>query len=90
MAKEPPQTVGDLRRKAVITDKEISAATDAFLLDRKATPYQFASGHVLDVAAAVEAHRPAKAALVEKTIPDALRRTMVRTAVILATPDGGQ
>lgn len=90
MAKGPAPTISDLRRKAVITDAEISAATDAFLLDRKAKPYRFESGHMLDVAAAVEAHRPAKAALAEKTIPDALRRTMVRTAVILATPDGGQ
>lgn len=63
MAKEPPQTIGDLRRKAVISDKEISAATDAFLADRKAVPYRFDSGHMLDVAAAVEAHRPAKGAL---------------------------
>jgi len=86
MAKEPPQTIADLRRKAIVSDKEISAATDAFLADRKAEPYRFDSGHVIDVAAAVEAHRPSKGALADKTIPVALQRTMVRTAVILATP----
>lgn len=86
MAKEPPQTIGDMRRKAIVTDDEIAAATDAFLKDPKAKPFEFASGHVLDVAAAVEAHRPAKAIMAEKGVKEAYRRTMVRTAVILATP----
>jgi hypothetical protein len=90
VAKEPPQTVGDLRRKAVITDKEISAAIEAFLANPAGAPFKFTSGHTLNVRAAVNEHRPAKAALSGRIISDTFRRTMVRTAVILATPDGGQ
>ena len=86
MAKEPPQTIGDMRRKAIVTDKEIAAAIEAYLADPKAKPFQFASGHTLDVGAAVDGHPPAKAALAGKGTSDTFRRTMVRTAVILATP----
>lgn len=86
MAKEPPQTIGDMRRKAVVTDKEIAAAVEAYLADPKAPPFQFASGHVLDVSAAVSEHRQAKTILAGKGSSDAFRRTMVRTAVILAVP----
>jgi len=86
MAKEPPQTVCDMRRKAIVTDAEISAAVEAYLADPKARPFAFKSGHVLDVGAAVDEHRPAKAALADKGTSDTFRRTMVRTAVILAIP----
>ena len=79
-------TFGNMRRKAIGTDKEIAAAVEAFLADPKAKPFEFASGHALDVAATVEAHRPAKAIMAEKGAMGAYRRTMVRTAVILATP----
>ena len=89
MAKEPPQTIGDMRRKAIVTDAEITAATEAYLGNPTGKSFEFASGHKLDVAAAVEAHRPAKAIMAEKGVKEAYRRTMVRTAVILATPDGG-
>lgn len=86
MAKEPPQTVGDLRRKAIIMDAEITEAVEAYIGNPKAATFEFASGHVLDVTAAVEAHRQAKAILADKKTGDAFRRTMVRVAVILATP----
>lgn len=86
MANEPLQTIGELRRKATITDEEISEAVEAYLEDSKLQAFRFASGHVLDVAAAVDAHGPAKAALAKKNTIEAYRRTMVRTAVILATP----
>lgn len=86
MAAEPSQTIADLRRKAIITDDEISAATAAYLADPGGDPCRFGSGHKLDLAAAVEAHRPAKAAVAEKTMKEAYRRTMIRTAIILAVP----
>lgn len=87
MAKEPPQTIGDMRRKAIVTDSEIAEAVEAYLANPKAATFQFASGHVLDVTAAVNDHRQAKAILADKGANDAFRRTMVRTAVILATPE---
>jgi len=89
MAEEPPQTIGDMRRKAIVTDAEISAAVEAYLADPKAKPFPFKGGHILDVGAAVNDHRPAKAALADKGTSETFRRTMVRTAVILATPTAG-
>ena len=86
MAKEPPQTIGDMRRKAIVTDAEIAAAIDGYLANPKGTPFRFSSGHMLDVRAAVDEHRPAKAALAGQTISDNFRRAMVRTAIILAVP----
>lgn len=79
-------TIGDLRRKAIVTDAEIASAIESYLADPTGKPFQFGSGHVLDVAAAVEAHRPAKAAVAEKGMREAFRRTMIRTAIILAVP----
>ena len=75
-----------MRRKAIVTDAEIAAAVETYLADPKAGPFEFASGHALDVGAAVDEHRPAKAALAGKGTSETFRRTMVRTAVILATP----
>jgi hypothetical protein len=55
-------------------------------MTQRLNAFQFTSGYVLDVAAAIDAHRPAKAALGEKGKNDAYRRTMIRTAVVLAIP----
>ncbi len=63
MAKEPPQTFGDMRRKAIVTDAEIAAAVEAFLLNPGAAKFEFANGHVLDVGQTAKDHRPAKTAL---------------------------
>ncbi len=82
MAADSNQTVGDLRRKAIVTDDEITAATDAYLADSKGGPFRFGSGHKLDLGKAVDAHRPAKAAVAEKGMKEAYRRTMIRTAII--------
>ncbi|MHB2208527.1 hypothetical protein [Methylobacterium sp. CM6257] len=86
MARRAP-TIGDLRRAAEITDQEIDAAVEAYLADPKAEPFRFASGHQIDVAAAVDAHQPARAAAAD---PDQTRRfvkwTMIRTAILLAHP----
>ncbi len=86
MASGPKQTVSDLRRKAVVTRGEISAAIDAYLADPLGKPFKFESGHTLDVAAAVEAYRPARAALAERGMREAIRQTMIWTAVFLAVP----
>jgi hypothetical protein len=87
MAAESSQTVGDLRRKAIVTDDEITAAADAYLADPNGGPFRYGSGHKLDLDAAVDAHRPAKAAVAVKGMKEAYQRTMIRTAIILAIPD---
>jgi hypothetical protein len=56
-------TVAELRKAAEITDQEIDAAVDAWLAEPKFAPFRFASGHAINVAAAVQAHPPARAAV---------------------------
>jgi hypothetical protein len=53
MAKEIP-SVGDLLRKAEITNDEIEAATAAYLKDDGAEPFVFDPGHLIDAAKAIE------------------------------------
>ena len=88
MAKEIP-SVGDLRRKAEISDDEIQAATAAFLKDEGAPPFVFKSGHRIDVARAIKMHPEAKALLADKATASDLLRTMVVTAVIMGSPVEG-
>lgn len=77
-------SVGDLHRQAIIEDTEIAGVVDAYLADPKLTAYQFATGHTLNVRAAVKAHRPAKAIFRGEITSDARRRSMIRAAVLLA------
>ena len=88
MAKEIP-SVGDLRRKSEITDDEIEAATAAYLQDEGAKPFAFKSGHTIDVAMAIEMHPQAKKLLADDATTSGLRRTMVKTAVIMGFPVRG-
>ncbi|WP_409567497.1 hypothetical protein [Methylobacterium sp. J-030] len=54
MAAERP-TVADLRRAGTINSSEIVAAVDLYIRDPDTGPYRFASGHSVDIAAAVAA-----------------------------------
>ena len=86
MAKEIP-SVGDLRRKSEITDAEIQAVTAAYLKDGGADPFDFKSGHRVDVAKAIEMHAQAKKLLADRATMPGLRRTMMMiTAVIMGFP----
>ena len=84
MATNP--TVSDLWKASEVTDPEIDAAIDAYLADRKAGLFQFASGYEIDVAAAVHAHPPSKAAIADPDRTAKFKRIMVRTAILLAHP----
>lgn len=53
------------RRSASVKHAEIAVAVETFPADPRAAPFEFASGHTLDVAATAEAHRPAKAIMGE-------------------------
>ncbi|MCJ2085811.1 hypothetical protein MKK88_07360 [Methylobacterium sp. E-005] len=88
MAKEIP-SVADLRRKSEVSDDEIEAASAAYLADESAPPFAFKSGHTIDVAKAIEMHPQAKALLADEKTKPGLRRTMVKTAVILGFPVQG-
>ena len=88
MAEEIP-SVGGLRRKSEITDAEIEAATDAYLKDEAAPPFAFSTGHKVDVAKAINMHPQAKKLLADEVTAPGLRRTMVKTAIILGFPVAG-
>ncbi|MCJ2071367.1 hypothetical protein MKK75_21650 [Methylobacterium sp. J-030] len=85
MAKEIP-SVGDLRRKAVVTDEEIEAATAAYLADESTKPFTFKSGHTIKEAKAIEMHLQAKKLLADEAATPGLRRTTVMTAVVMGLP----
>lgn len=80
------KTVGDLRKAAEITDDEINAAVDAVLVKSKTGSYPIGGGYLLDLAAAVEAHEPSAKALADPEAKQGWRRTMARTAILMARP----
>jgi len=79
-------TISDLRKAAEITDQEIDAAVDAYMADQRSGPIRFASGYEIDVAAAVFAHQPAKAAVWDPDRSAKFKRNMVRAAILLTHP----
>ena len=87
MAANP--TVFDLWRAGRITDYDIDAAIDAYLADPKAEWFRFACGDEVDVAAAVEADLPARAAVADPDRSSKFKRTVVRAAILLAHPVKG-
>jgi len=88
MAKEIP-SVADRRRKSEVADDEIEAATAAYLADESAPPFAFKSGHTIDIAKAIEMQPHAKKLLADEATKPGLRRTMVKTAVIMGFPVQG-
>ncbi|MGH1570258.1 hypothetical protein ACRAWG_05830 [Methylobacterium sp. P31] len=85
MAKPTP-TTGELFKAAEVSDTEVEAALDAYLANLRAEPFRFAAGYEIDVAAAVHAHQPAKAAVSDSDHSAQFKRTMVRMAILLAHP----
>jgi hypothetical protein len=59
---------------------------DAYLVEPKFAPFRFVSGHAINVAAAVDAHQPTKAAVIDPDRSEKFKRTKVRTAILLAHP----
>ena len=77
-------TLADLRRSGTITSSEIVAAVDAYVHNPAAGPYRFASGHSLDIAAAV-ATSELFAKMVARPGPkEKVFRTAVTTAAMSA------
>lgn len=79
------KTTGTLRKAAEITDDEINAAVDA-VLAKKTASYPIGGGHLLDFAAAVEAHEPSAKPLADPEAKPRWRRTMARTAILMGRP----
>lgn len=81
------KTTGELRKAALITDDEINAAVDAVLAKPETGPYPIGGGYLLDLASAVEAHGPSAKALADPEAKPGWRRTMARTAILMAQPE---
>ncbi|GJD70536.1 hypothetical protein [Methylobacterium gnaphalii] len=84
MADQP--TVGELRKAALITDAQIEAAVKAFLEAPFTDAFPIADGLTLNLARAIAEHA-ASAAIADMSSSEAFRRTMVRTAILLARPE---
>ena len=80
-------SVSELRKAAEISDAEIDAAVDAVLADLAAEAYPLAKGWSLDLVGTIKANAQATEAL--KSYKAAWKRTMVRTAILLAHPVKG-
>ena len=84
MATDP--TIGELFKQALVLDADVRAAVDAYMADAETGVFPVGEGYGLDLAAAVGAHGPAKRALADPSASDGFKRTMVRTALLLARP----
>jgi hypothetical protein len=84
MATDP--TIGELFKQALILDADVHAAVNAYMADAETGVFPVGEGYGLDLAAAVAAHGPARTAIADPNASDTYKRTMVRTALILARP----
>lgn len=80
-------TIGALRKAGAITDAEVEAAVDAYLDYSDTTGFRIAQDYRLDLAAAVKAHPPSAVALTDPDRTDKFKRSMIRTAILLARPE---
>lgn len=85
MAENP--TTGDLYKTKAILEADVVAAVDAFMADPTTTAFLFGDGYRIDLAEAVSSHEWAKVTVATKDTTDHLRRTAVRTAILLARPE---
>lgn len=88
MASDTP-TVGDLIEAKEIAPDEVDAAVASYLKKPGPGPIALGANYVIDVAAAVEAHKPARIAMGSDAASEGLQRTMVRTAIIMGAPEQG-
>ena len=80
------ETTGELRKATEITDDEINAAVDVVLTKPETTGFKLGA-YSLDFAAAVGAHGPSAKALADPEAKAGWRRTMARTAILMARPE---
>jgi hypothetical protein len=82
-------TTGELMKAKAILSDEVDAAVDAVLAKPDLGAYPIGCGYLLDLGAAIKAHKPALAALTDLDRPEKFKRTMARTTILLARPKKG-
>ena len=78
-------TLADLRRTGTISSSEIVAAVDLYMRDPETGPYRFASGHSVDISAAVAAS-PVISELKGKPGPQEKTFRNAVTAAVMGAP----
>jgi len=80
-------TTGELVKSKAILSDEIDAAVDAVLAKPNVGPYPIGGGYFLDLGAAIQAHKASATALAAPSTTEAFKRTIMRTAILLARPE---
>ena len=82
-----PQTVGLLCKTGAILETDIDVAVRTFLADPKMGEHAFGrSSYSLNLAAAVRAHGPSRAAMTDATLGARYAPVVIRAAIMLAVP----
>ena len=82
---KPAQTTAELRRAGIVTGSEIAQAGHLYQSEPTGT-YRFASGHSLDLGAAVASYGPARCTVANPSATATTRRVIVSNAIMLACP----
>lgn len=86
MADQSPAT-GDLVKAKALTADDLELLVTTYLAAPSAALLPFGPEHRISVEAAIDAHPQAAKALNDPGAGDAWRRTMLRTAILLARPE---
>ncbi|QIJ76170.1 hypothetical protein GU700_17170 [Methylobacterium sp. NI91] len=81
---DPNPTVGELFKAKAVTDEQVNAAVEAYLVKPETDAHLIADGYVLDLGAAVAGHGWASQVVANPESSPGLRRSAVRTAILLA------
>lgn len=82
------QTIGDLFRAKAISEEEVDAAVTVCVAGPPEEPFVFAETYAVDLAAAVQAIPQARERLADPSASEFRKRIAVRTAIMLARPEG--
>jgi hypothetical protein len=80
-------TTGELYKAKAILEADVVAAVDAFMADPTTTAFLFGDGYQIDLSEAVRSHEWASVTVGTKDATEHLKRTAVRTAILLARPE---
>lgn len=80
-------TTGDLVKAKAITADDLELLVTTYLAAPSEAPLPLGPEHRINVAAAIEAHPQARAALADPAAREGWRKTMLRTAILLARPE---
>ena len=87
MAGDP--TVGELFKAKAIPEGDLDNAVEAYIADQKTSQFTFAGGYSVNLMMAVRAQPSARKLMKDPDSSDALKRAVVRRAILLSKPVKG-